>query len=1401
MPKTAISKTQLDDKSGHRLEPAALRGQASELAGVIELAGGMVGANGNGNVEPQATRLSDSRFQAVQRQTMAKQVGQVQGNQHLQRVVASLESHKAPALQHAQRSRSLPQGAVTLIEAAALSPDQKSQAYELLSMANKSNAIRSAVSEPNEESKHEVRAYRMGYERAFDKLSIQRQPSDPAVTGNAGTAPASPVRAQTQTTLPKLEQAARDLTLWFAMPYPAAHTEQIFRTILLLKGQGEALQAAFRQNAGRDLLTAIDEGLSDYDRIRARSYLKYGTLRLADKIYFAVEGAGTDEDTLYRLLPQVKANLAQVDTDFAADYGEDFSEDGNLPNGQMSRIAGVLEDQLSDWELDKAKALLVYGELRPVDEIRIATNRWGTDEDMLLEALEKSDKNTVRQDYQASYGESLDEVIDSELSGDAQERAELTLAGKYTAFEKIRIAVEGWGTDEPAIFDAINKADPTERAQLAADFKNEDSDFFEILDDDLDEDDMKRVEALLVQSEQDTALQKLQQAGALDGSDLVDEIKLSSGAKYQKYKNEYNTPGSEFYRYVQENTDSDDRSDLEIILYGNVEARLDWAVAGAGTDEDYIFHVLQHFTDDASKRSLAENKTVMDDLDSDLSTSDFNRVKDLLTPSNLSLEQKVADTGERMEREGSWITDLTSNTSDALADENRELVAALDRARADGEISPEEQAEIAKFQKETDASLEVYKKVRDEIEGTMATILSTAAAIVVGVLSAGTLSGLSAAMIASQLAQAALVSAIAKVAAMKVAKGDRFDVFGADGALAFGTGTIDGVMNVVGAGAASKLVGPLFKTVAVNAAEQGAVTGFKTVGRELLTKAMEGSITSSSSAVFEAAANESTWKNGFVDGMTSLAVTSGISITTGAVAGSGFHAGAKGYSAISERLSGAAGHGLEQSLEHEASQAGQQALGYEAAQAGEVAAGTTHIEPAVEMPGKPVNAAEPAANSGGSGTTGGSGAPPSKVGPAANIPEHAGAFPERGVFNKTTKTTYIVRAGPPGSYGDHLFASLEEAQAYARQLASTGEAAIRETSALSRVWKDGAEGNPVDAIRVFEVPPDTPYIQGVVGPQMEGGTVHGSPVTYQGGGPQVVLDRKVRLGEPVVEVPVTEPTPVGRTSGPEPGTTPTEPTATGSPEPRATHYDEPKVEEGIVAKEQTSDGMHEIKVTEDGRIIRCSTCGELRVELDNLEMEFPDNHELTEELKKLREGLEAAEFLKDANAKAAEAKRIEEQLTDLRRSAEVAEEFGEAQQWGSPLEDTQGVSGTTRPRTAMTDRPSELLAENMKKARMGELPPGHDAHHIVAWNDPRAEVARDILAEASIGINDAQNGIYLPKTSENTIVEAFERHQTIHTDKYYEELTQRLSKAAKTRNVSNELARIGAEIANGDFPH
>ncbi|MEV4313929.1 hypothetical protein [Actinocrispum sp. NPDC049592] len=112
----------------------------------------------------------------------------------------------------------------------------------------------------------------------------------------------------------------------------------------------------------------------------------------------------------------------------------------------------------------------------------------------------------------------------------------------------------------------------------------------------------------------------------------------------------------------------------------------------------------------------------------------------------------------------------------------------------------------------------------------------------------------------------------------------------------------------------------------------------------------------------------------------------------------------------------------------------------------------------------------------------------------------------------TVQPDYGVRVGPPGAWVDHTFSSLEEAQAYAAWVSSQSPGGIRNTSALPHGWPADASGtvypgNPVDAVRILEVPGGTPQIRSEVAPQPEGLPAPDRPNVYPGGGPQTQLPK------------------------------------------------------------------------------------------------------------------------------------------------------------------------------------------------------------------------------------------------------------------------------------------------------
>jgi len=76
---------------------------------------------------------------------------------------------------------------------------------------------------------------------------------------------------------------------------------------------------------------------------------------------------------------------------------------------------------------------------------------------------------------------------------------------------------------------------------------------------------------------------------------------------------------------------------------------------------------------------------------------------------------------------------------------------------------------------------------------------------------------------------------------------------------------------------------------------------------------------------------------------------------------------------------------------------------------------------------------------------------------------------------------------------------------------------------------------------------------------------------------------------------------------------------------------------------------------------------------------------------------------------------------------------------------------------------------------------------------------RKILDDAEIDINEAANGVFLPKESKYVIGDAV-AHTKVHTNRYYDALYGRLKDIQKDK-IRNELKKISDELLNGTFPY
>jgi len=110
------------------------------------------------------------------------------------------------------------------------------------------------------------------------------------------------------------------------------------------------------------------------------------------------------------------------------------------------------------------------------------------------------------------------------------------------------------------------------------------------------------------------------------------------------------------------------------------------------------------------------------------------------------------------------------------------------------------------------------------------------------------------------------------------------------------------------------------------------------------------------------------------------------------------------------------------------------------------------------------------------------------------------------------------------------------------------------------------------------------------------------------------------------------------------------------------------------------------------------------------------------------------------------------------------------------------------------------LTRNLEREIGVPKPAGSETHHLVPKGEysNRSPAARDQLHQAQaqlqrlkIGPDDAPNGAFLPRGD----------HRSIHTDRYFRVLNERLARATSSDEAADVLARIRKEVTDGRFPH
>lgn len=120
----------------------------------------------------------------------------------------------------------------------------------------------------------------------------------------------------------------------------------------------------------------------------------------------------------------------------------------------------------------------------------------------------------------------------------------------------------------------------------------------------------------------------------------------------------------------------------------------------------------------------------------------------------------------------------------------------------------------------------------------------------------------------------------------------------------------------------------------------------------------------------------------------------------------------------------------------------------------------------------------------------------------------------------------------------------------------------------------------------------------------------------------------------------------------------------------------------------------------------------------------------------------------------------------------------------------------------------ELIEEEHRSTRLGESqgyrkPSNHfEAHALVSGRHYRAAVAREILAQFKIRIDEPANGLWLPnfKRHLHLFPQYSYNHRSIHRKIYYLNITACLEQAMSAPHARGILRRVAQGLVDGSFP-
>ena len=599
------------------------------------------------------------------------------------------------------------------------------------------------------------------------------------------------------------------------------------------------------------LMNDLREDLSDTDWIRCERSLR-GTLTNVDRIDMAVAGWGTDEAGLKAALsgltaqefPQLPGNIDQLLEGELS--GQDLTEareilhqkrltfDSDYREAYLRRQA----ESLGEGTLEEGASVLFAGEGQSqsvIGRLKAACAGLGTDDQELwriLNSLTEPQRQFIREHNPEGV---LNTLRDDLSEGDYDRAMQILAGGAGSATAALRQAVEGWGTDERLLYDAIERI---LREGVASELLA-DADLLSQIREDIS-DTQYGVFLNALRTGQFTPMMRLQWATAMAGTDeeLIFELCRQHGRGWY--------------------TGGEINAEVDAILRSELDTRDYWQALDLIRGEPQ-----------SEEERLARAKEMLERERGGVSTS----IMDMLSSSG-----EHADDAWR-EYQATYNRALEDGE---LTDEEQQQL------RRDEAYS---QRMTAEYREAKSSVAQWATTIAVAIVGIAATILTAGAA---GPFVAGLAASLGGNIAVA--AEAMVLAAALKVGLNRAIQGEGYDATSTQALVDAVSAGVEVGLTMVGGQLASRFVQGVGKTALARSVGPSVQRVFGQAGTRILSAGLEGSVDATiggiGEGVIQGLAREETWSGEIEDFFSnmgeSVAINAAMSGAGGAIAGAGF---------------------------------------------------------------------------------------------------------------------------------------------------------------------------------------------------------------------------------------------------------------------------------------------------------------------------------------------------------------------------------------------------------------------------------------------------------------------------------------------------------------------------------